>query len=96
MNTKLVDNGLRKWMVIVVLTGTNGRWCTFYTLAEFLAGEMFHRVRYTACNVMIGISCGKRSAESVKGSKYTIMTPVAFSEGCGWRFFWDANYPEVF
>jgi hypothetical protein len=81
---------------IIFISGKNGRRCTFYTLAEFLAGEMFHTVRYTASDVTIGIPCGKRTAESLKGSEYTILTSIALDEGYRWGFFWDAHYPEVF
>jgi hypothetical protein len=96
LNVKLFNDGLREWMVRRIVSGTNGRRCTFNTLAEFLAGEMFHTVRYAARDVTIGISCRMRSAERLKGSKYTILTPTALYEGCRWGFFWDAHYPEVF
>jgi hypothetical protein len=81
--------------IIIFVSGANGRRRTFNTLAEFLAGEMFHAVRYTARDVMIGISCRMRSAERLKESKYTILTPTTLCEGCRWGFFWDAHYPEV-
>jgi hypothetical protein len=98
MNAKLFNDGLREWMVrrIVFVSGMNGRRRTFYTLAEFLAGEMFYTVRYTARDVTIGISCGKRSVESFKGSKYTIFASIALYKGYRWGFFWDAHYPEIF
>jgi len=98
MNAQLLNDGLREWMSrrIVFVSGKNGRRRTFYTLAKFLAGEMFYTVRYTARDVTIGISCGKRSAESLKGRKYMILTSIALDEVCRWGFFWDAHYPEVF
>jgi hypothetical protein len=97
MNIKLVHDGLRERMGgrIVVISGMNGRWCTFYTLAEFLAGEMFHRVRHAARDVTIRIPCKNGIAKTRKGSKYTIAISVALSEECRWGLFWDANYPEV-
>jgi len=83
MNPKLFNDWLREWMgrriIIVVFSGTDRRRCTFYTLAEFLAGEMLHRVRYTARDVTIGISRGNMPSESLKGSKYTVMTSIALS-----------------
>jgi hypothetical protein len=83
MNAKLFNDGLREWMGrrIIFVSWANGRRRTFYTLAEFLAGEMLNTVRYTARDATIGISCGKRSAESLKGSKYTILTSIALYEG---------------
>jgi hypothetical protein len=95
LDTKLLDYRLREWMGIVVVSGTNGRRSAFYTLAEFLAGEMFHRISYVTRDVTIRIPWGKRATKSRKGSKYTIMISVALSEGCRWGLFWDANYPEV-
>jgi hypothetical protein len=97
VDIKFVNDGLRERMGrrVVDVSGTNGRWRAFYTLAEFLAGEMFDRVRYATRDVTIGIPCGNRSAKSRKGSKYTILISVALSEGCRWRLFWYANYPEV-
>jgi hypothetical protein len=97
INTKPVNDGLREWMSgrIIFVSGTNGRWSAFYTLAEFLAGEMFHRVRYAARDVTIRISCGNRIAKSCKGGKYTIVISIALPEGCRWGLFWNANYPEV-
>jgi hypothetical protein len=80
----------------IFVSGMNGRRRTFNTLSEFLAGEVFYTVRYTARDVTIGISCGKRTAESLKGSEYTILTSTALYEGCRWRFLWDTHYPEVF
>jgi len=99
MNAKLFDDGLREWMgrrIVFIVSGKNGRRRTFYTLAKFLAGEMFHTVRYTARDVTIGISCGKRRAESLKASKYTVLASIALCEGYRWGFLWDAHHPEVF
>jgi hypothetical protein len=99
VNAKLFNDGLREWMcrrIVFIVSGMDGRRRTFYTLAEFLAGEMFDTVRYTSRDVTIGISCGKRTAESLKGSKYTVLTSIALCEGYRRGFFWYAHYPEVF
>lgn len=96
MDIELVDDGLCEWMFRFVVVAGSYRWrCTFYPLAQLLAGEVSYGVGYATRSVRVRISWMVWAAEGGEAREYMVPFAISPAMAGGGLLFWSTDYPEV-